>query len=79
MRANVSNATDNFIYLQATGYLTDSPLAEENFGFDFVLMANYGSMNISTSYSHQVVRNGTERPVMYINHTDLSSGNYGSG
>jgi hypothetical protein len=74
-----SNTTDNFISIQAIGYLTDSPTAEQNTGFNVVLTANYGGHNLTTSYSDVVSRNGTEKPVMFVNHTDITSGIYGIG
>lgn len=76
---NFSIATDNFIDVQATGYLTDSPAAEENTGFDVILKATFGGNNISTSFQNIVSRNGTEQPIMYVNRTDLTSGPYGIG
>ncbi|CAF0916171.1 unnamed protein product [Rotaria sp. Silwood1] len=74
-----SNTTDNFIIVQANGYLTDSPLAEENSTFSMVLTAIYGGINVSNSFSNVVSRNGTERPIMFVNHTDITSGIYGIG
>ncbi|CAF2512453.1 unnamed protein product [Rotaria sp. Silwood2] len=74
-----SNITDNFIVVQANGYLTDSPLAEENSTFSVVLTAIYGGINVSNSFLSVVSRNGTEQPIMFINHTDITSGSYGIG
>jgi hypothetical protein len=74
-----SNATDNYIFVEATGYLTDSPPAEDNFAFSLNLIALVGNNNVSTSYTHIVTRNGTEKPMMFISHTDLTSGSYGLG
>ncbi len=74
-----SNTTDNFIVVQATGYLTDSPSAEANNFFKLVLTTNYGGINNSNSFTDVVSRNGTEKPVMFINHTDITSGTYGIG
>ena len=79
MLNNFSNATDNYIYVQATGYLTDSPSAEQNNFFQVMLTANYGGSTVTASYSDVVVRNGTEQPVMLVNHTDITSGTYGIG
>ncbi len=79
MLNNFSNTTDNFIYVQATGYLTDSPSAEQNNFFKVMLSATYGGTSVSASYSDVVSRNGTEQPVMLINHTDITSGSYGIG
>ncbi|CAF4036975.1 unnamed protein product [Adineta steineri] len=76
---NFSNLTDNFIYVQATGYLTDCPAAEQNTTFTVGLNAMYAGNNISKTYSQVVARNGTEKPVMLVNHTDITSGNYGMG
>ncbi|CAF3743558.1 unnamed protein product [Rotaria socialis] len=74
-----SSATDNYIFVQAIGYLTDSPLAEANFSFNIALTATYGAMNSSNSFSDIVLRNGTEEPIMFINRTDITSGTYGIG
>lgn len=74
-----SNTTDNFIFVKATGYLTDSPSAEQNNNFNVVLTTNYGGIISSNSYSNFVSRNGTERPVMFVNHTDITNGTYGIG
>ena len=74
-----SSTTDNFIFVQATGYLTDSPSAEQNNFFQVALTASYGGINVSTSYSNVVSRNGTEKPVMFVNHTDITTGIYGIG
>ncbi|CAF0926773.1 unnamed protein product [Adineta steineri] len=79
MQNNFSNLTDNFIYVQATGYLTDCPAAEQNTTFTVGLNAMYAGHNISKTYSQVVARNGTEKPVMLVNHTDITSGNYGMG
>jgi hypothetical protein len=77
--SNFSNATDNYIYVQATGYLTDCPSAEQNNFFQVMLTANYGASTLTASYSDVVTRNGTEQPVMLVNHTDITSGTYGIG
>ncbi|CAF3641121.1 unnamed protein product, partial [Rotaria sp. Silwood2] len=69
-----SNITDNFIVVQANGYLTDSPLAEENSTFSVVLTAIYGGINVSNSFLNVVSRNGTEQPIMFINHTYITIG-----
>ena len=74
-----SNTTDNFIWVQAFGYLTDSPLADENATFSVALTAIYGKVNSSSSFTNVVLRNGTEKPVMFVNHTDITSGAYGIG
>ncbi|CAF2076674.1 unnamed protein product [Rotaria magnacalcarata] len=79
MQNSSSNATDNSIFVQATGYLTDSPLAEANFTFHIALTATYGTTNSSNSCSDVVLRNGTEQPIMFVNRTDITSGNYGIG
>ncbi|CAF3632430.1 unnamed protein product [Rotaria sordida] len=79
MKNIFSNTTDNFIFIQANGYLTDSPLAEENFAFNVVLTAIYGGINVSNSFSNVVTRDGTEQPIMFVNHTDITSGIYGIG
>lgn len=42
-------------------------------------MTDYGGINNSNSFSSYVSRNGTEKPVMFINHTDITSGTYGIG
>lgn len=73
------NATDNFIIVEATGYLTDSPSAEQNNAFQVVLSASYAGANMSTTFVNVVSRNGTERPVMTVNRTDITSGSYGIG
>jgi hypothetical protein len=54
-------------------------LAEQNYAFNVVLQATFGGINISNSFSSVVVRNGTEEPVMFVNHTDITSGVYGLG
>lgn len=74
-----SNATDNYIWVQTQGYLTDSPSAEANFTFSVSLTTIYAGINISTSFSNVVSRNGTERPIISVNHTDITSGVYGVG
>ncbi len=74
-----SNTTDNFIFVQATGYLTDSPSAESNDVFKLGLTATYGGINISNTFLNVVWRNGTEKPIMSVNHTDITSGVYGIG
>jgi hypothetical protein len=79
MQNTFSNTTDNFIFVRATGYLTDSPLAEQNYAFSIGLTATYGGSNLSQSFSNVVSRNGTERPIMLVNHTDITSGVYGLG
>lgn len=79
MQQTSSNASDNTIFIQATGYLTDSPAAENNFPFTVSLTCFFGSANVSASYNHVVRRNGTEKPMMFLNHTDLTSGPYGPG
>lgn len=79
MRGSPSNTSDNSIVFRASGYLTDSPLAENNFPFALTSTIFFGSNNLSTSYSNIVIRNGTEKPVMILNHTDLTSGPYGLG
>lgn len=79
MQGNSSNTSDNSISFRATGYLTDSPLAENNYPFAFTSTIFFGLNNMSASYSHVVSRNGTEKPVMIFNHTDLTSGPYGLG
>jgi hypothetical protein len=42
-------------------------------------MTSYGGINNSNSFLNYVLRNGTEKPVMFINHTDITSGTYGIG
>lgn len=79
MLNNFSNTTDNFIVVQATGYLTDSPSAEENNAFQVALSALYGGINVSAAFASVVSRNGTERPIILINRTDITSGSYGVG
>lgn len=79
MQNSFSNTTDNSILVQATGYLTDNPSAEQGFTFNVGLTAIFGTTNSSNLYSDVVVRNGTERPVMFVNHTDITSGSYGIG
>ena len=79
MLNNFSNLTDNFITIQATGYLTDSPAAEDNTGFDVILKVTYGGVNMLNSIQDIVSRNGTEQPIMYVNRTDLTSGPYAIG
>lgn len=74
-----SNTTDNFIVVQATGYLTDSPSAEENNAFQVALRASFGGINVSAVYANVVARNGTERPIILVNRTDIISGSYGVG
>ena len=74
--SNFSNATDNFIAVRATGYLTDNPSAETNFAFTVGLTATFVGLNITQTYSNVVSRNGTERPIMIVNRTDLTSGTY---
>jgi hypothetical protein len=59
--------------------LTDSPSAEANYSFSIGLNATYGGITVSQSYSDVVQRNGTEKPVMLVNHTDITSGVYGIG
>lgn len=76
---NFVNTTDNFIVVEATGYLTDSPSAEENNAFQVVLSASYSGANVSTAFASVVSRNGTERPVILVNRTDITSGSYGMG
>jgi hypothetical protein len=61
------------------GYLTDCPAAEQNNSFKLVLTANYGGITVSNSFSDVVVRNGTEQPVIDVNHTDITTGPYGIG
>ena len=79
MKQTFSNATDNFILVQATGYLTDSPSAEQNVPFSLMLTATYGGNNVSTAYSNVVARNGSEQPLMLVSHTDITSGLYMMG
>ncbi len=59
--------------------MTDSPLAETNYAFSIGLTATYGAITVSQSYSDVVQRNGTEKPVILVNHTDITSGVYGIG
>ena len=74
-----SNTTDNFIVVQGTGYLTDSPSAEENNAFQVVLSTSYGGVNVSAAFANVVSRNGTERPIILVNRMDITSGSYGMG
>lgn len=78
-QGNFSNLTDNFIVVQALGYLTDSPTADTNNSFTMRLLATFAGRNASQSYAHAVMRNGTEKPDMIVTYTQLTSGPYAPG
>lgn len=76
---NYSNSTDNYIFFEATAYLTDCPGAENNVRFSLQAFVNFGQASTVANYMSQVVRNGSEKPIMFMNRTDLTSGVYGPG
>lgn len=76
---NYSNSTDNYIFFEATAYLTDCPDAENNVRFSLQAFVNFGQASTVANYMSQVIRNGSEKPIMFMNRTDLTSGVYGPG